>query len=405
MVGHSGPHVTLGIYTHAIHDPEIHARFLAMPSWLGGATALPAPIQPALPAPESNGAFIAEIECPIQVPEWAERWLRVFLREIWAHGQVNLALRATGKGRSQLRYELQRCGLPTIAELEAAALAAISERQPSEAIEVAPPAVMIEGDDGCPIDVPEIAASWVKPFIRMIDQGMTEEAACQVIRKAPKTVRAELRNLRIAKTVSELQRRLRNKRIMSLYDRGYQNAEIARLAGVHVDTVYDLERELHKERPSKPLKELAKQTSDPGSLARDRHKSQLKKGFFGGFVGTVARYWPQSRRNPQKNGAPFLLSTAPAQHRKTRSQPGLSPPNRGPGGSDTKIAQTLRRKSRSKLSFSSGSRWSVSLSARVFFIPNVRCRVPRGHADRDHDSERDALDSQYPQARATGRLP
>jgi integrase len=296
-LGHGDSKVTLQVYGHCIHDPEVHARFLRMPNWLAREVLLRGPVQPALAAPEVNGAFIEEIACPIPVPEWAETWLRKFLRDLWQHGEVNRALLAVGKGRDTLRYALKRCELPTIGELEVMAWQAMGDRASSGADHeiVAVPVV----EPACPIDVPDITPSWLRVFIRLVNQGMTGEAASREIRRQPVEVRAELARLKIAPSIAELARQLRHKRIMALHEAGYQAAEVAHLVGVHVDTVARLRRELQVSEPrggkvgpaatkagwalrrqksggSKSLVGLDDSDAVGRPETRQRHKNQLK---------------------------------------------------------------------------------------------------------------------------------
>jgi hypothetical protein len=123
-LGHGNARVTLEAYGHCIHDPEVHARFLRMPNWLYGPEREAPVVVPALAprVPEAAaaiaGAFVAEVECPIAVPESAAKWLKLLIVDLWRHGDVNRALRTVGKGRDSVRYELKRWGLPMLGELE-----------------------------------------------------------------------------------------------------------------------------------------------------------------------------------------------------------------------------------------------------------------------------------------------
>jgi integrase len=272
-LGHKNTSETLDTYGHCIHDPEAHAKFLKMPSWLS-------PTQmdvPALAAPQTDqlvdGDFAVlsalEAGCPIDVPEFAEKWITAFLRELWKHGQASAALRTIGKGRSQLRYELQRCCLPTIDELEAIAVVRLA----SQAVTYeAPVLANARAEHVCQIEVPDCAAAWLTPFIRYLDQGLTEEAACQAIRKAPKVVRAELRRLKLP-TVRALKRRLRNKKIMELYDRGCQDRDIARTLRIDKETVTDFRRELRLPNADAARKGLKHKGQLPPAVKEEAQKS------------------------------------------------------------------------------------------------------------------------------------
>jgi integrase len=276
-LGHKNTSETLDTYGHCIHDPDAHAKFLKMPSWLS-----PTEIEvPALPAPETvqvvDGDFpllsTLQLECPIDVPEFAEKWITTFLRELWKHGQASEALRTVGKGRSQLRYELQRCGLPTIDMLEAIAVARLVSQTVTNEI---PVVVNTRAEDVCPIDLPDCAAAWLKPFIRYLDQGLTEEAACQAIRKAPKIVRTELWRLKLP-TVRALKRSLRNKKIMELYDRGCQDRDIARALRIDKETVTDFRREMRLPNADAARKRLTRKGNSPPSLKEATQQGGCKQ--------------------------------------------------------------------------------------------------------------------------------
>jgi integrase len=278
LIGHKHASTTLDVYGHMIDGPDGRRKIEQMPSWLDEPMELDGQGRLMLPTPAHQNGELPELaaqpETPIEIPDWAEKWVATFVRELWAHGNLARALRAVAKSRSQMSYELRRIGLPTVAELEAIALTMLGAAEPQgDASEVLAPAPTRQE---CPIDLPEIGAGWLAPFVRLIDEGLSEEAACQWIRKAPKTVRAELRRLKVAKSVSELQRRLRNKKIMALHGQGYQDVEIAKLVGCHQDTVANLRRELRKPNASKPLKNNAFSPVFAKLDTRPEHKSQLK---------------------------------------------------------------------------------------------------------------------------------
>ena len=281
-IGHKHASTTLDIYGHMIDDPDGRRKIEQMPNWLDEPIELDAQGRPVLPAPTparlgQNGG-LSELEAPpdnpIEIPEWAQSaGSRLSCASC---GRMAMSIERFGRSaRAEARcnIELKRCRLPTVAELETIALTVLGGTERQGEIEVAAPAPVRQE---CPIDLPEIAAGWLAPFIRLIDQGLSEEAACQQIRKAPKTVRAELRRLKIAKSLHEVQRRLRNKKIMALYDQGYQDVEIAKLVGCHQDTVIDLRRELRKPNATKSLKDKAFSPVPGKPDPRPAHKNQLK---------------------------------------------------------------------------------------------------------------------------------
>ena len=243
-LGHSDSSLTLRVYAHWIHDPEVQARFLRMPNWLAREVALPAPSSvPQIAPPAGTAApFIAEIECPLPVPEHAAKWLKLVLVDLWQHGDLNAALQAQGKGRDTLRYELKRCGLPTAGEIEVMAWEALSGGAPA-----APVVVQLEPE--CPIDLPDIASSSLRVFVRLLNSGKTGEAAAREVGQRPITISDELKRLKIAKSIGELATRLRHKRMMKLHGADYQTNEVAQLAGVSRSTVARLKRELKVSDP------------------------------------------------------------------------------------------------------------------------------------------------------------
>jgi hypothetical protein len=352
-LGHSDSGTLLKVYAHAIHDPEAQARFLRMQNWLTREVALPAPPPVAmLAAPaEIVAPFVAEIECPLPVPEHAAKWLKLLLVDLWRDGDLNEALRAQGKGRDTLRYELKRCGLPTMGEIEVMAWGALSAGAPAPAV----PVMVLEPE--CPIDLPEIAPSWLRVFVRLLDSGMTGEAAAREVRQQPATVRDELQRLKVAPSIAELAHRLRHKRIIALHEAGYQTAEVARLAGVHVNTVADLRRELqvsdprggkvgpaatkagwalrrHKTATSNPLTDKEKSASPAEPAAQPKHKISLSccNPRVSLSSGGSHRYASTSTAKPQKPGEmgapigrPLSLSRNQRRAEQTLRNPGLCP--------------------------------------------------------------------------------
>ena len=76
--------------------------------------------------------------------------------------------------------------------------------------------------------------------------------------------------------VRELKRRLWAKRVMALYEQGYQDTDIARLAGGHPQDVWELRKELHKPNASKSLQDKAKRPSSPKLDTQPEHEKQGK---------------------------------------------------------------------------------------------------------------------------------
>ena len=275
MSGHKNTAILLGTYGHIIERPEQKQRFEEMPSWLTPrvpqieAQAWPTPV---LPAPEKIPELAIPPECPIPVPDYAERWVAPWLCELWRRGNATEALQVVGRGRNEMAYELRRLRLPTVRELETMAQARIGQsidQDDPAVIEVAP---QIE----CPIDVPDMAPPWVRVYLRLIDQGWSQEAACAKICKGRPEVGAELRRLKMPNH-RELKRRMRLKKIMARVDQGYQDKEIARELGYK--TTGQIERarvEMHKRRPNKALKTRDKLAAAANIDSRPQHKNQLK---------------------------------------------------------------------------------------------------------------------------------
>ena len=194
----------LDTYGHYRHDPDAHQKFVRVPTFLDAVidpdapAQLPPPVQtlaPVLTAP-TNGPFaghgpaiegsFAEIAppptgCPLEVPDYAERWLRPFLAELWKCGTVNQALVNFGKTRKQLTNELRRCRLPHFPELEEMALRAIGDAAAGDIVLEDEPEIEtpVAVKPPCPWNIPEGAPAWVDPYIRCLDRGMTHRAACR----------------------------------------------------------------------------------------------------------------------------------------------------------------------------------------------------------------------------------
>jgi hypothetical protein len=271
--GHKSPLMVLNTYGHYRHDPREQEDFVQMPNFLRPKTDIEAaPMR--LAPPVQNVALPMldpPLECPIPVPEYAERFVRQFLVELWRQGQAREALRSVNKTVQQMERELRRLGLPTIGELEAMAL--------REGV------IVIEGSAGpaakqdCPIDLPDNAPAWLAPFIRLLDRGGKEKvsfrAACRAICKDEETVKETLRMLKLPGNL-ELRRRLRSKRIMKLHDLGHQDADIATQVGTSRQRVWEVRDELKKANAYKSLKNKNNLPRPAKPDTRTEHKNQLK---------------------------------------------------------------------------------------------------------------------------------
>jgi integrase len=278
-LGHKQASTTLNVYGHCLDDAEGRAKFEAMPSWLAPALAIETPARraAAVPVPQPVAALPPPIECPIKVAEWAERWLHAFVAELWASGgDMRRALAPTGKTGTQVRYELRRCGLPTVDELREMAAAAHAGEVP-----VAP--VPIEPDQApCPIELPPGAAGWRPAYFRELEAGALHQVACRMIHKNPPEVTAELKRLKLpdaahAGNPKELRRRLRHKKMLALIAAGYQDVDVARRCGLRDrHTVMKFRQELLKTAADKPLKNKGKLPLRIRPDARPEHKNQFK---------------------------------------------------------------------------------------------------------------------------------
>ena len=293
MLGHSNASMTLDTYGYYIDDPDTREKFERMPDWLDPPIEIGASSrQPALPAPEpspievNGGGVVSELapplECPIPVPDHAERWLRQFLRDLWRHGHVADALLAIRKDRNQVRKELQRLQLPTVGELEGMAAEAIEARSDAAIgvadVEMPPPAIIAGAhqEPPCPIDVPDMAPPWLRIYIRLLDEGLSQNAACRQIRRPAYAVRKELARLKMPDQM-EIRRRLKIKKVAALAEQGYQNHEIAAMLGYKSRATPQLVRQdLHIEGPAKQLKTINKERGKARAMAQAEHKRQLK---------------------------------------------------------------------------------------------------------------------------------
>ena len=296
MLGHSNASMTLDTYGYYIDDPETREKFERMPDWLDPPIEIGASgRRPALPAPEPspievNGGPVSELtpplECPIPVPDHAERWLRQFLRDLWRHGHVGDALLAIRKDRNQVRKELERLKLPTVGELEGMAAEAIEARSSAAAdpgvadVEMLPPAI-IEGEHQqppCPLDVPDMAPPWLRIYIRLLDEGLSQNAACRQIRRPPYAVRKELARLKLPDHM-EIRRRLKDKKVVALVEQGYQDVDIAVKLGLSPKSravPLRVRQQLHIDGPANQLKTSNKERGKARAEAQAEHKGQLK---------------------------------------------------------------------------------------------------------------------------------
>jgi integrase len=270
-LGHKNASMTLDVYGHCLDDAEGRAKFMKMPDWLDRPIELEEPVQPILLAPPESplSELAPPPECPIPVPDYAERWLRIFLIELWRTGGDLIAAVPRGKSRQQVGFELRRLGLPGIQELKAMASSG-TRLAPMPAPVAAPaPAGWFE------IDVPDIAPPWVKLYLQHRDAGMDHLAASAEVRKNPKTVARELARLKLPPPRT-WGTRLRQKKIMQLSAQGYQDSDIGRMLGFTGQVATKLRRELHKPNAAKSLKNNDNQPMAAHSDAREQHKKQLK---------------------------------------------------------------------------------------------------------------------------------
>jgi hypothetical protein len=279
-LGHKHASTTLDVYGFHIDDAEGRAKFEATPDWLSPPIetgAIAAPTRPALlPAQPAHASPVVIESEWIEVPSYAERWVLPFISEVRRVGDVDRALTIVGKGRKEARYELQRCGMPALDELEAMAVAVMDG--PAATEEIAPPTPIASLEEPCPIDVPDIAAGWVKPYIRARAQGMTHEAASRTIRKHHMDVTAELKRVKLP-APAEIARRLRKSRIAKLLRQGYQDRDVAPMVGLKdrgMVTRVRNELLLRNDSTAKPLKVKDKSPPAPKADTRPEHKKQLK---------------------------------------------------------------------------------------------------------------------------------
>jgi hypothetical protein len=288
-LGHKHASVTLNTYGHCLDDIAGRERFLAMPDWLDPIVEIGEPARPMLSAPapaqiEVVNGELSELapppEYPIPLPTECERWLKVFIADLWRTRDVRGAIRSIGRTRYVISAELRRWDLPTVDEIVRMAREAAGELPTHTQIIPAPLPVAPAID--CPIDLPDDAEEWVRRYIALLNQkGMTSTAACEAARRDQATVRAELTRLNVpdakhAGDVRELKRRLWAKRVVALHEAGFQAYEIAAQAGGHPVDVMELLRELHKPNASKSLEVNDKSGRPPKLDARPEHKNQLR---------------------------------------------------------------------------------------------------------------------------------
>jgi integrase len=279
--GWTDTNVLVRNYSYLLTNPNERERFEQMDSWLTPPLELTSDGRPidgqALPAVNALVALPAPApECPIEVPEYAERWLKVFVYELWrSGGNMRHALAPTGKTGTQVRYELRRCRLPTVDELRAS-FSATGEVEPVEPAALPPPAAP------CPIDIPDGAADWLPAYIRALDSGgpdgngVLHQVACRMIHKDPPVVRAELRRLKLPEP-RELRSRLRRKKAIDLRDRGFQDVDAAAKLGLKDrHTVQRYRRELLKTAGGKSLKGKRNSQVTPVGRVGSEHDRQGK---------------------------------------------------------------------------------------------------------------------------------
>jgi hypothetical protein len=262
-------------YSYVLDDPDAREKFEQMPSWLAPPLELTSDGRPIVDgrALSAAGATIAlpapAPECPIEVPDFAERWLKVFVHELWrSGGNMRHALAPTGKTGTQIRYELRRCQLPTVDELRA--LFSATGEVEVEPVPAAAPTTT------CPIDLPDGAADWLAPYIRALDSGVLHQVACRMVHKDPPVVRAELRRLKLPEP-RELGRRLRQKRMLALIAAGHGDMDVAARLGLKDrHTVQHFRRDLLKPSESKSLKSKDNSAVSPRRGVALKHEKQGK---------------------------------------------------------------------------------------------------------------------------------
>jgi hypothetical protein len=235
-LGHKNASLTLDVYGHCIDDPESRAKFERMPDWL-----VPVQETGSLPTPR-----------PVEITE---------------------PLRA---------------------------LPAPEDSAAEDSFEFGP---KVNGsvEPDCPIDVPHFAEPWVKPFIRLLYQGMPlmeayreigplmirrrgqQERECRVDQQedalgfghVKNLVRKEFERLKLPlpKTVVI---RFREEKILKLHGQKYQDLEIARSVGRSYDTVHNVLKSRHKGNANNPLNYKINNGPDKMRRPQAQHKTQLK---------------------------------------------------------------------------------------------------------------------------------
>lgn len=133
----------------------------------------------------------------------------------------------------------------------------------------------------CPIHVPNIAEPWVKPFLRLLQEGMPVlEAYHEImptiaVRNAQKAVIKEFKRLKMPPPQTVLSR-LRAERILKLHAQKYQQSDIARLVGLERSHVSRVLRSRHKPNANNPLNRKRKPPGRKVLKTQPEHKIQLK---------------------------------------------------------------------------------------------------------------------------------
>ena len=143
------------------------------------------------------------------------------------------------------------------------------------------------------IDVPDIAEPWVKPFLKLLQQGMKPADAYFEIAPLMPNLRST-KNPTVMKWATVLERicaefkrlklpeprtiasRIRAEKILKLHGEKYQVFEIAKLVGCEKSTVNNVLRSRHKGNANNPLNRKANMSVNLGRKPQPEHKKQLK---------------------------------------------------------------------------------------------------------------------------------
>jgi integrase len=214
-LGHKHASMTLDVYGHALDDPEAREKFLRIPDWLNPTVEIDAP----------SSVQSVEIAEPLALPAPDE----------------------------PLEFD---SGAKVIAQVE------------------------------CPIDVPDIAKPWVKPFIMMLANGSTIPVAYRAIESQVEpglrertsvdaAVRAEFRRLKMP-TPKVIAARIRDERILALHGQKHQMHDIARMVGCGYSVVHRALQSRHKSNANNPLNRKIYLNPHLARKPQPKHKEQLK---------------------------------------------------------------------------------------------------------------------------------